>query len=156
MFRNLKANEIEVRVSRVTEKGSWYLLYKDARADMIILDETVTPLGWQREHKLIGDVMYCGVSIKDKDGSWITKWDAGNESNTEAAKGAASDSFKRACVNWGIGRSLYTAPQIFIPNDKVGKYDKIKVVHIAHDDIGITQLAIATHNDVVVYKWQRT
>ena len=156
MFRELKANEIDVRVARVTEKGSWYLLYKDARADMIILDETVTPLGWQREHKLIGEVMYCGVSIKDNDGVWITKWDAGVESNTEKEKGQASDSFKRACVNWGIGRNLYTAPQIFIPTDKVAKYDKLKVVHIAYDNIGITQIAIANHNDVVVYKWQRT
>lgn len=156
MFRELKANEIDVRVARVTDKGSWYLLYKDARADMNILDETVGPMRWQREHTLIGDVMYCGVSVKDKEGMWVTKWDAGTESNTEKEKGQASDSFKRACVNWGIGRSLYTAPQIFIPIERVGKFDKLNVSHIAYDELGIKQLVISNHKNEAVYKWVRT
>ena len=37
---------------------------------------------------------------------------------TEKEKSQASDSFKRACFNWGIGRELYSAPFIWIP---VGK-----------------------------------
>jgi hypothetical protein len=113
MFRGLKASEIECRVSQI--KGTWLtlLLYKDARCDMNILDETVTPFGWKREHSR--DNANCTVSIYSEDlEQWIGKEDTGSESNTEKAKGLASDSFKRACFNWGIGRELYTAPHIKI------------------------------------------
>jgi hypothetical protein len=153
MFRELTASEIEVRIARSTEKGVFLLLYKDARADMNILDETVGPLGWQREHQIIGDVMYCGVSVKDDQGLWITKWDAGSESNTEKEKGQASDSFKRACVNWGIGRKLYTSPMIWVPIEKYQKFDRHKVTHIQYDDDGITELIIKRQNGETVYSW---
>ena len=49
-FRKLKANEIDVRVQSVVGSGAILLLYKDARADMNILDETVTNMLWKREH----------------------------------------------------------------------------------------------------------
>ena len=74
---------------------------------------------------------------------WIAKEDTGTESNTEKEKGLASDSFKRACFNWGIGRELYTAPFIYISADKVkiepknGKpstYDKFEVSQIGYDE----------------------
>jgi hypothetical protein len=155
MFRQLYKSEIEVRVSRTTEKGVFLLLYKDARCDMNILDETVEPFNWQREHQLIGDVMYCGVSIKDKDGMWVTKWDAGTESNTEKEKGQASDSFKRACFNWGIGRSLYTAPLIYIPIDKYQKYDRFQVTLIDYDLEGISSLNIRNQRDEIIYRWRK-
>ena len=114
-FRKLRADEIDVRVGGVYKNGITLLLYKDARCDMAILDETVGPEEWQRDHREINGTIYCGVGIyNDALSTWVWKWDAGAESNTEAEKGAASDSFKRACVNWGIGRELYTAPMIFI------------------------------------------
>lgn len=113
-FRALTANDVELRVGKITDKGANYLLYKNARVDMSILDDVCGTFGWQREHKEMKGVMYCGVSIKSPDGEWITKWDAGAESYTEKEKGEASDSFKRACFNWGIGRELYTAPFIWI------------------------------------------
>lgn len=113
-FRALTANDVELRVGKITDKGANYLLYKNARVDMSILDEVCGTFGWQREHREMKGVMYCGVSIKSPDGEWITKWDAGAESYTEKEKGEASDSFKRACFNWGIGRELYTAPFIWI------------------------------------------
>lgn len=118
-FRTLRADEIEVRVQSVRKGnnniGAILLLYKDARCDMNILDESVGLMGWKREHNLVGDRLYCTVSIFDKDtNQWISKQDVGTESNTEAEKGQASDAFKRACFNWGIGRELYTAPFIYI------------------------------------------
>ncbi len=116
-FRTLLASEIDVRISTVSEKGVSLLLYKDARCDMNILDETVGPENWQRKH--VRDNANCIVSIWDKEKCmWIDKEDTGTESFTEKEKGLASDSFKRACFNWGIGRELYTAPFIWVTADK--------------------------------------
>ena len=104
-FRLLKAEEIECRVSRVTQKGVVLLLYKTARTDADLLDETFTPFGWKNDFKLIDGVLYGGIGILH-DGEWIWKWDAGTESNTEAEKGRASDAFKRAGFKWGLGTEL--------------------------------------------------
>lgn len=148
-FRDLTKDEIEVRVQSATDKGVILLLYKDARVDMNILDETVGSLRWQREHYECKCNLFCRVGIKDeKTGEWIWKSDCGAESNTEAEKGEASDSFKRACVNWGIGKELYTAPFIWISasdaNIKDGKkcYDKFSVEKIQITNKRITGLAI--------------
>ena len=112
-FRKLRADEIDCRIGQIKEGGLSLLLYKDARCDMNVLDETVGAMNWKREHTR--DNKNCIVSIWDEDKQqWISKEDTGTESNTEAEKGLASDSFKRACVNWGIGRELYTAPFIWI------------------------------------------
>lgn len=112
-FRDLHADEIDCRVGTVSEKGVSLLLFKDARCDMNILDETVGPMNWMRSH--CRDNANCIVSIWD-DGKkqWVSKEDTGTESFAEAEKGLASDSFKRACFNWGIGRELYTAPFIWV------------------------------------------
>lgn len=114
-FRDLRADEIEIRVQQCKENGVSLLLYKDARCDMNILDEVVGPQNWQRSHEVINGNLYCNVTIYCE-GVWVTKQDCGTESNTEKEKGEASDSFKRACVNWGIGRELYTAPFMWIPS----------------------------------------
>ena len=166
-FRTLQADEIDVRVAQITEKGAQLLLYKDARCDMNILDETVGPFGWQRVHSR--DNANCTVMIYNEDThDWIVKEDTGTESNTEAAKGLASDSFKRACVNWGIGRELYTSPFIWIrpesvqlrKNERSGKmvtYDKFSVEKIAYDERkNIVGLAI--RNDTMgkrAFVWQK-
>ena len=122
-FRYLRADEVECRVSTVTEKGCSLLLYKDARCDMNILDEEIGSMNWKREHTR--DNANCIVSIWDPEkGQWISKEDTGTESNTEKEKGLASDSFKRACFNWGIGRGLYTAPFIWIPASDLVLFDK--------------------------------
>lgn len=117
MFRDLYAEEIECRVAQANEYGVSLLLYKDARCDQNILDETVGAMNWMRSHTR--DNANCIVSLWDeKKQQWINKEDTGTESNTEKEKGLASDSFKRACFNWGIGRELYTAPNIKIrPED---------------------------------------
>jgi len=120
MFRDLKANEIDVRISQLGEGWLSLLLYKDARVDMDILDETVGPMNWQRKHTR--ENANCTIEIWDKEkGQWISKEDTGTESFSEKEKGLASDSFKRAGFNWGIGRELYTSPAIFInQEDKNG------------------------------------
>lgn len=114
-IRLLKANEIDVRVQMVNQNYISVLLYKDARVDMKILDETFGPMNWQRHHDVINNNLFCTVSIYDEEKKqWISKQDVGIPSYTQAEKGEASDSFKRACINIGIGRELYSAPPIFI------------------------------------------
>lgn len=119
VIRTLRADEIECRVAQVKQTrnsvGCSLLLYKDARCDMAILDEVYGAANWQREHTIIDGRLYCNLSVwDDNKKQWITKQDVGTESNTEKEKGQASDSFKRAGTNWGIGRELYTAPFIWI------------------------------------------
>lgn len=119
LIRALKADEIECRVSVVKEKGLSLLLYKDARVDQKILDETFGIFGWKRSHQCIDGNLYCTVEIYDKEsGEWVSKQDVGTVGYAEKEKSQASDSFKRACFNWGIGRELYTAPFIWIPAGK--------------------------------------
>ena len=159
-FRKLKAGEIDVRVQSIVSSGAILLLYKDARADMNILDETVTNMLWKREHTR--DNQNCIVSIYNKEiGQWISKEDTGTESNTEKEKGLASDSFKRACTNWGIGRELYTSPFIFVKKEllniinKNGKdttNDKFAVSFIDYSEEGnISELEIINQNKKVVF-----
>lgn len=122
-FRLLRADEIDCRVNMVQSWGISLLLYKDARCDQNILDETVGPMNWQRHHSR--DNANCIVSIWDAEKQqWIEKEDTGTESYTEREKGLASDSFKRACFNWGIGRELYTAPAMFVKPDKLKTFKK--------------------------------
>lgn len=148
-FRTLKANEIDCRIQSLSEKngavGAVVLLYKDARVDMRMLDEVVGSMNWKREHAIIGDRLYCTVSIfNELTCEWVGKSDVGTESNTEKEKGQASDSFKRACFNWGIGRELYSAPFTYISLQKgewyTGKdgkpksYAKFTVKEISYDE----------------------
>ena len=111
IFRKLTANDVEARVQSCDENGFILLLYKNARVDQNILDETLTPFGWQNKYEEFKGNMYCSIGIKNDAGEWIWKSNCGTESNTEKEKGEASDSFKRAGFNWGIGRELYTAPK---------------------------------------------
>ena len=155
MFRLLKANEIDCRIGMVKEKGCTILLYKDARVDQTVLDETVGPMNWQRSHSR--DNANCTVSIwDDKKTQWISKEDTGTESFTEKEKGLASDSFKRACFNWGIGRELYSAPFIWIPSTKCsitgngGKFktfDSFTVSRIEYDQEGNIALLDITNDN---------
>lgn len=110
----LEIHQIDFRVQSINKRGyATILAYKDARVDMQRLDEVCGPLNWKREHTR--DNHNCIVSIWDESkNQWVSKEDTGTESNTEAEKGLASDSFKRACFNWGIGRELYDYPVIQI------------------------------------------
>ena len=162
--RLLRQDEIECRVGTINEKGLSLLLYKDARADMKILDETYGPMNWKRTHKMVGESLYCIVSVwDDTKQQWITKMDVGTESYTEKEKGRASDSFKRACVSLGIGRELYSAPFIWIPAEKAGirkegnRYstnDRFSVKEISYGgNRSITALSIINGKKQTVFDW---
>lgn len=119
-IRTLKPNEIECRIGMVSDKGVSLLLYKNARVDMQILDECFGIFGWKRSHSCIDGKLFCTVEVRDPNtGEWITKEDVGVSAFTEKEKSQASDAFKRAAVNIGIGRELYTAPFIWIASSKV-------------------------------------
>lgn len=159
MFRLLRADEIDCRIGSVKQSkdgkpgGVSLLLYKDARCDMTILDETVGPFGWKREHSR--DNANCKVSLYCSElGEWVSKEDVGSPSNTEAEKGLASDSFKRACVCWGIGRELYTSPFIYIQGDPNKlKYEKFIVKEIGYleETRVINKLVITDRRGNVVF-----
>jgi hypothetical protein len=110
----LPIESIDFRVQSINKGGyATILAYKDARVDINRLNDVCGVLGWKREHTR--ENHNCIVSIWDAENKhWVSKEDTGTESNTEQAKGLASDSFKRACFNWGIGIELYDYPVISI------------------------------------------
>lgn len=173
-FRKLYATEIDCRVATVKAPtknqqgqfsgGGWsILLYKDARVDMKLLDEVYGPMGWKREHQTIDGRLYCTISIYDESKQqWVSKQDVGTESYTEKEKGQASDSFKRAGFNWGIGRELYTAPFIWIsakPEDwreQMGKCVpnvELHVSEIEYEDDNISFIELKDKKGSVRYTW---
>lgn len=167
-FRDLKANEIDVRVGQVGDGYCTLLLYKDARVDMDILDETVGCENWQRQHYEVKGNMYCSIGIdtnalvENAEPRWIWKSDCGTESNTEKEKGESSDSFKRACVNWGIGRELYTSPLIKVncktKDKKVQDLTSFSVADIVIENKAITGLQIKAYDKEnkttdIVFSW---
>lgn len=122
-FRKLKANEIDCRVAQIEKTWCTLLLYKDARVDQDILDETVGIMNWKKDYELIDGQLFCTISIWDEDKKqWVGKQDVGIESFSQEEKGRASDAQKRSAFCFGIGRELYTAPSIFVLPRKDIKY----------------------------------
>ena len=170
-----------IRIARTGESGMgpWaqLLLYKDARADMAILDECLGPWNWKRTHKEVAGSVYCTLmvnaeamikgrdAIPDDKTVWISREDCGSEgqSGTEADKSKASDSFKRACVNLGIGRELYSTPQIYISllqgeyfksgDGKLKAFPKLSVSKITAENGVVTNLEIVDASGTVRYKY---
>lgn len=145
-FPLLSADDIEVKVKRVTRSGAIALLYKTARTDMDMLDKVVGPENWECKYEEIKGNLYCTLSVL-VDGRWVNKQDCGTESRQDGEgnekKGEASDAFKRAGFKWGIGRELYTAPDIFlkVPVKQDGvryklanEYQKFYVQRIEYDE----------------------
>ena len=158
LFRHLKADELQIRPTDTQSKGKVSLLvYKDARVDMTVLDETFGPFNWSCDYKDVNGVTYCCVTIKDTNGVWVTKWDAGtNDNNFEQEKGTASDAFKRACFKFGLGRELYNIPRIRIqcPDDYYhnGKLTmSFSVKSIEFEDEKCVDLVIVDRHGNVVY-----
>lgn len=163
-IRKLNESEIECRVSEIDKQGRYLrlLLYKTARTDAALLDETYGPNNWQNDYKVIDGKLFCGIGVKFDD-EWVWKWNVGTESYTEAEKGQASDAMKRAGFVLGIGTELYSAPDIKILAEKCnikeygGKYrcyDKFDVEKVAYDDQeNISGLAIRC-NGKRCFVWQ--
>lgn len=165
-IRLLRADEIECRVSMINGNGLGLLLFKDARVDQRILDEAFTPFGWRRTHQSIDGNLYCTVEIWDGEKKqWVAKQDVGVSGHSEKEKGQASDSFKRACFNWGVGRELYTAPFIWIPPAKADiqlkgeRYitkDSFRVHAISYNgQREISALTIVNQKGAAVYVYER-
>lgn len=171
-MRKLTKDEIEVKVKTVSEKGATLLLYKTARVDMAILDETYGAMNWQSDYKVVKDNLYCGIGVRDEKDSWVWKWDCGIESRADdegnEKKGEASDAFKRAGFKWGIGVELYSAPFTFAKvetvrdgEDKHGrpvyklkdKFQKFYVSELSYDPKSgdISELEIVDDKGVLVY-----
>ena len=164
VFRTLTADEIDCRVGTQTDSGVSLLMYKDARVDMRLLDEVVGQMNWKREHEIINGNLYCTVSIyNDETKEWVSKQDVGVESNTEKEKGQASDAFKRACFNWGIGRELYTCPFVWINlqanewktgfNGKKSPKTRFYVDAIEYVDGKVSYLRIIDDKGAKRYEW---
>ncbi len=100
IIRDLTEKEIECKIATIKEKGLSLLLYKTARTDMAILDETFGAMNWQCEYKEIKGNMYCGISVFDEiKNQWITKWDCGIESEYgDKEKGEASDALTNITI----------------------------------------------------------
>lgn len=168
-FRALTAEDVEVRVATVSQKGVSLLLYKDARVDQNVLDDTVGAENWQKAYEIIGSNLYCNVGIKvERENGypeWVWKQDVGVESYAEKEKGQASDAFKRACFCWGIGRELYTAPFIWVSSelcslepipgnsDKLRCKDRFTVQCMDVENGKITALSIINQRGMVVYTY---
>lgn len=168
-IRKLKANEIDVKVKQVSGKGILLLLYKTARVDMDILDETFGANNWQSDYKEIKGNLYAGIAIKVID-EWLWKWDCGIESRADndgnEKKGEASDAFKRAGFKCGIGRELYTAPFMWVSSDVIpvvqngnqyvmqNRFEKFSVKSIDYDKNGdISKLEIVNSKNTIVYTY---
>lgn len=161
-FRDLRADELELRVGATTESGFSLLIYKTARADANVLDETVGVFNWQKRFYQVKNTMICSIGInvnyddENKEPYWVWKDDAGDESNTEAIKGEASDSFKRAGFAYSIARKLYNSPFIWLNKDNNNDPRKTHyaIKEIGYDDTTVVRLVIInekTKQEVFTY-----
>ena len=159
-MRNLRKDEIEVRVASTQNNVAQLLLYKTARTDAAILDETFGQFNWQCSYSEIKGNLFCTISVRDPNtNEWISKSDCGAESNIEKEKGEASDAFKRAGFKWGVGVELYSTPRIKIPIEESDMYNgrfcqtfSLKDIQISPDH-KITSLTIQDRRGNVRYTY---
>lgn len=156
-FRPLRPDEIEVRQGRTGNGFIDLLLYKTARTDTNLLNETVGAENWINDVRIINGNLWAGIGIWNSErNEYSWKWSVGTESNVEKTKGEDSDAFKRAGYRWGIGIELYTAPSLTIwekkghytpKNDGKGTWDSFKVATIEYDGLGnISKVSIVNTN----------
>lgn len=151
-FRN---DEIEWRVGRTYNDKGLALAYMDARAAMKRLDDVCGVNGWQNRHPYANGKTCCEIGIWcGENHGWVWKANGAGDTQFEGDKGAFSDAFKRACVQWGIGRYLYDMPNIYVGIEKKGnsfaiQQGEYKRLHQAHDQlIANLGLSPSTHTGV--------
>lgn len=152
----MKPNEIEVRIQQInqyqTDKGVkryvQLLLYKTARTDAALLDETYGSMNWQNRYESIDGKLYCGIAVRRDDGEWIWKWNTGTESNMEAQKGEASDAMKRAGFCWGIGTELYSAPSITVFAPKATIKERQRGGYACYDRFSVRDISYDSNEDI--------
>lgn len=154
LFRNLNKEEIEVRRARTFNNGKCeLLLYKTARTDYNLLDETFGHFGWACQYKEENGILFCGIAIKDPDTkTWVWRWNSGAEGNFEKEKAVASDALKRAGFAFGLGRELYTAPKIIVQPEN--EYTTFSVAEIGYDEKSrIVNLVIEDNKGNIVFNY---
>lgn len=128
LTRPLMARDIEWRVQRSGVKKdrsdkdqAWATLtpYVTARGVQRRLDAVFGPMGWQVKHEALvlptpGVLTSIGCTHPSfPAGGWVWKADAAEQTDIEEVKGGISGAFKRAAVQWGIGRWLYDLDEVF-------------------------------------------
>jgi hypothetical protein len=166
----LAIDQVDFRIQSISKSGwATVLAYKDARVDMDRLDAVCGRGFWQRKHDLIDGQLFCSVGVYNKELSqWVWVQDVGTESQTEAEKGRASDAFKRACFNLGIGRELYAYPLILVQlNETEYTVDGNRAKqtwslrlrdwkwHMERDEAGIVRLAARDNHGKVRFDYKR-
>lgn len=166
----MKSSDIQVMVKTVSKrsKSALCLLYKDARYDQDALDAKYGVMGWQNQYRMVGDILLCAISVWDREKEcWVTKENAGNETQVGEDKGYASDAFKRAATNWGFGRELYRAPDIWIDlyDNEIGSKpgsggkemlyckQKFYVSHIRFSKGSVSSVMISDANGNIRFSW---
>lgn len=158
LFRLLTPQDVEVRMNNAKNGYADLLVYKNARTDMDILDETFGVMGWQCSYSEVNGVVYCTISVYDAEKKmWISKTDCGAETQVEAEKGQASDAFKRAAFRFGLGRELYSCPKIRVQlYEGEGYWTKFKVETLEYDeDDKCSKLVITDSMGRVRLSWEK-
>jgi hypothetical protein len=146
-FRNLRADEIEVRPAHSDKETGKVnlLLYIDSRAVVNLLDETVGCLNWKSRFYEANGLLIGEISIYNEDlKEWICKGDTGSESNIEKEKGLVSDVYKRVLSRWGV-TELYSSPKIRVEDDGYGN----KGYRVSEIDYNSNREIIKITNEII-------
>lgn len=108
------------------KKKGMALAFIDARDVMARFDEVCGPDGWERRHPHVTGTTTCEIAVWVEGRGWVVKCDGSGDTDYEAEKGSLSTAFKRAAVNWGVGRYLYDLASPWVEIDPMGKSFKIK------------------------------
>lgn len=116
------------------QAGNRCVCYLDARIVAARLDEVLGCQNWQNEFfRLDDDTVMCRLGIRIEC-EWVYKQDGAPKTGIEGEKGAISDAFKRAAVQWGIGRYLYGLPAPEAETQGEGKNRRISKAGFAKLD----------------------
>lgn len=116
----ISARDVQNRLDAVVGKQGWKVDYKT---------ESILHKGIKKNQEIdqITSMIICTISIlcrmPDDSFIWVSKSDGAESRGQEGSqfKGGMSDAFKRAAVQWGIGRWLYDFGRVYVPAKKNNK-----------------------------------